>query len=59
MSLTNEDKQWFEGRLKATEDRLVEFMRDMQTELLRGFRVQMLENRLRESELKMKRLNRQ
>jgi len=31
--MTDEDKQW----LQAMEDRLVEKMRDMQSELLRGF----------------------
>ena len=41
MSLTDEDKQWItalmDTRLNATEERLVEKMRDMQTEILRGF----------------------
>lgn len=37
MSLTNEDKEWIAGQFKAFEDHLVELMRSMQTELLRGF----------------------
>ena len=48
MSLTNEDKQWiseqltaierrFAERLKAASDETAEFMRGVQTELLRGF----------------------
>jgi hypothetical protein len=37
MSLTDEDKQWIESRLQVTEDRLIEIMRGMQTELLKGF----------------------
>ncbi|HEY6371531.1 MAG TPA: hypothetical protein VIX37_13205 [Candidatus Sulfotelmatobacter sp.] len=32
--MTNEDKQWFEARF----EKMVETMRDMQTEILRGFR---------------------
>jgi hypothetical protein len=35
--LDAEDKQWIEDRLKAFADQLTEHMRDMQTELLRGF----------------------
>jgi hypothetical protein len=35
--MTDEDKLWFQERLAATEDRLIEKMRDMQTELLKGF----------------------
>jgi hypothetical protein len=37
MSLTDEDKQWITDLVDAQTDRLVERMRDMQTELLRGF----------------------
>ena len=37
MALTGEDKQWISEQLAATEERLVENMRKMQTELLRGF----------------------
>ena len=48
MSLTNEDKQWiseqltaierrFAERLKTASDETTEFMRGVQTELLRGF----------------------
>jgi hypothetical protein len=59
MSLTDEDKQWLDERLKALGDRLVESMRETQMELLRELRVQTLKDQLRESELKMKRLNRQ
>jgi hypothetical protein len=33
--LTDDDKQWLETRIQAAEDRLIENMRDMQTELLR------------------------
>jgi hypothetical protein len=36
MSLTNDDKEWIEERLKILENLLVETMRGMQTELLRG-----------------------
>jgi len=35
--MSDEDKQWLQGRLEAMEERLVEKMRDMQSELLRGF----------------------
>lgn len=36
MSLNQEDKQWIIDTLSASEARLVETMREMQTELLRG-----------------------
>ena len=36
MSLTNEDKDWIDTRIAASEQRLIESMRDMQTEILRG-----------------------
>jgi len=39
--MTDEDKQWFtallDQRMHASEERLIEKMRDMQTELLKGF----------------------
>jgi hypothetical protein len=37
MALNEDDKQWIEAVLEALENRLMERMRDMQTELLRGF----------------------
>jgi hypothetical protein len=37
MQLDDDDKQWIEDRNTALADRLIEHMRDMQTELLRGF----------------------
>jgi hypothetical protein len=37
MSLTDEDKQWITEKLEEFTERLIERMRDMQTELLRGF----------------------
>jgi len=37
MSLDDNDKQWMQQELKSTSDHLVEIMRGMQTELLRGF----------------------
>jgi hypothetical protein len=37
MSLTDEDKQWITEKLEEFIERLIERMRDMQTELLRGF----------------------
>ena len=35
--LSDEDKQWITEQMTQTESRLTETMRDMQTELLRGF----------------------
>jgi hypothetical protein len=35
--MTDQDKQWISEQLAQLEARLVERMRDMQTELLRGF----------------------
>jgi hypothetical protein len=35
--LDNADKQYIQERLKATEERIIEAMRDMQTEILKGF----------------------
>jgi hypothetical protein len=37
MALNEDDKQWIEAVLEALENRLMNRMRDMQTELLRGF----------------------
>jgi hypothetical protein len=37
MALTDDDKQWIEARLEVLGNHLMERMRDMQTELLRGF----------------------
>ena len=34
--MTDEEKQWVGGRIEASEQRIVEAMRDMQTEILRG-----------------------
>ena len=31
------DKQYIQEQLKATEERIIEAMRDMQTEILKGF----------------------
>ena len=39
MSLDNEDKQWIKEQLDALSDHMTERMRDMQTEILRGFEV--------------------
>jgi hypothetical protein len=36
MSLTDEDRTWINGRMEAVEQRIVETVRDMQTEILRG-----------------------
>jgi len=38
MALDDNDKQWLSSQFKALEERLTETMRDMQTELLKGFR---------------------
>ena len=35
--LDDNDKQWIDERLQQVEERLVEHMRDMQSEILRGF----------------------
>jgi len=35
--MTEDDKQWLADQLKGFEERLIEKMRDMQTELLKGF----------------------
>lgn len=35
--MSDEDKQWLAEQFRALEERLIERMRDMQTELLRGF----------------------
>jgi hypothetical protein len=35
--MTDEDRQWIDARIQATEERLTERMRDMQTELLKAF----------------------
>lgn len=37
MALTDEDKRWISDLIDASTDRMTERMRDMQTELLRGF----------------------
>ena len=37
MNLSEEDRQWISSQIHETEQRLVETMRTMQTELLRGF----------------------
>jgi hypothetical protein len=37
MNLSNEDKDWISQQITASEARLIETMRGMQTELLRGF----------------------
>jgi hypothetical protein len=36
--LADEDRQWFIDRLKAMEERLIEQLRKMQTEILRNFK---------------------
>jgi len=38
MALDDNDKQWLSSQFKPLEERLTETMRDMQTELLKGFR---------------------
>jgi hypothetical protein len=37
LSLTEDDKRWIDGQMNAMQERLIEHMRGMQTELLRGF----------------------
>lgn len=37
MALDDNDKQWIDERLGQAEERLIEHMRDMQSEILRGF----------------------
>jgi hypothetical protein len=37
MSLNDDDKAWINSEIEKTEHRIVEAMRNMQTELLRGF----------------------
>ena len=55
MGLTNEDKEWIVGAIDrgiaAAEQRLIESMRDMQTEILRG-----IENFARANSARMHRL---